>query len=905
MTAQDTDEVAGAPRDYPEHWEADVLLRDGRTAHLRPILPEDAEGLVDFYAQVSEESKYFRFFAPMPTLSDRDVKRFTNVDYRERVALVMTVAEKIIAVGRYDVIEKGQAEVAFLVQDSHQGRGIGQLLLEHLAQAGRERGVDRFVAEILPDNRRMIQVFREQGYTVKGGWDEGVMHLEFDIDPTDTAIGVIAAREHRSEATSIATFLDARSVAVIGASRRSDTIGSVLVRNLVLGDYTGRVYVVNPAADAVAGMPSYPTVSDIPGDVDVAIVAVPAESVQDVVLDCAAKGVHGLIVISSGFAETGEEGRKRQRKLVGLARSYGLRLIGPNCLGVINTAQDVSLNASLAPVMPPRGRAGFFCQSGALGSAILEKVRGRGLGLSTFVSAGNRADVSGNDLLQYWEEDDATEVILLYLESIGNPRKFSRIARRVSRSKPIIAVRSGRTTQGVPMGHAVRHIAAPPEAVDAMFRQAGIIQVDALDEMFDVAQLLAHQPLPSGSRVAIVGNSDALGLLAVDAAAASGLTVTSAIALGADATADDFEDALDAAIDDDHVDAVVAVYIPPLDAGGEEVANVLAAVGEQSDKPLVSTFLGREGVPELLRVPDLAGHTAGRGSVPSYPAVEAAVRALARVVEYAAWLQRHDDAVGVLEDIDNDAAKRQVNEILMNSPEGRELTGAELHSLLASYGIDLWKRIHVATIDEALAAAEELGWDVVLKATAERLRQRPDQAHVWRSIHDVSDMRDAWESLMEIISDPADAEFVVQRTAAPGVPVAIGGLEDPLFGPALSFGVSGALTDLVGDRAFRIPPISALDAAEMVRAIKAAPLLFGYRGSELVDVGAVEDLIRRLAQLKIDLPQVSQVDLMLVHATVQGVAVLHATGRVMPVADPRSDLFVRRLSNPATDTLPG
>ncbi|MCW2711158.1 MAG: CoA-binding domain protein, partial [Marmoricola sp.] len=593
MTAQGIEEPSDrSPKGYPEHWEADVLLRDGRTAHLRPILPEDAEGLVEFYAQVSKESKYFRFFAPMPQLSERDVQRFTNVDYRDRVAFVVTVAQKIIAVGRYDVIGDGEAEVAFLVQDAHQGRGIAQLLLEHLAQAGRERGVHRFVAEVLPDNRRMIQVFREQGYVVKGGWDEGVMHLEFDIDPTDTSIGVLAAREHRSEAASIAAFLNARSVAVIGASRRSDTIGALLVRNLVLGDYAGRVYVVNPAADAVAGMPAYPSVGDIPGDVDVAIVAVPAEAVQDVVLDCAAKGVHGLIVISSGFAETGEEGRKRQRKLVGLARSYGLRLIGPNCLGVINTASEVSLNASLAPVMPPRGRAGFFCQSGALGSAILEKVRGRGLGLSTFVSAGNRADVSGNDLLQYWEEDAATEVILLYLESIGNPRKFSRIARRVSRSKPIIAVRSGRSTQGVPMGHAVRQIAAPPEAVDAMFRQAGVIQVDTLDEMFDVAQLLAHQPLPTGSRVAIVGNSDALGLLAVDAAAASGLTVTSATALGADATAEDFENALDTAIDDEHVDAVVAVYIPPLDAGGEEVANVLAAVGEQSDKPLVSSFLG-------------------------------------------------------------------------------------------------------------------------------------------------------------------------------------------------------------------------------------------------------------------------------------------------------------------------
>ncbi len=892
-------------RDYPEHWEADVLLRDGRTAHLRPILASDAEGLVEFYSQVSQQSKYYRFFAPMPELSERDVKRFTQVDHRDRVAFVITLAGKILAVGRYDTIEPEEAEVAFLVRDDHQGRGIGQLLLEHLAQAGRERGLKRFVAEVLPENRRMIQVFREQGYVVKGGWDEGVMHLEFDIDPTETSIGVISAREHRAEAASIAAFLNARSVAVIGASRRRDTIGAVLVRHLVMGDYAGRVYVVNPAADSVAGMPSYDTVQDIPGDVDVAVVAVPADKVSDVVLDCAAKGVHGLVVVSSGFAETGEEGRRRQRQLVGLARSYGLRLIGPNCLGVINTAAEVSLNASLAPVMPPRGRAGFFCQSGALGTAILEKVRGRGLGLSTFVSAGNRADVSGNDLLQYWEEDDATEVILLYLESIGNPRKFSRIARRVSRSKPVIAVRSGRTTQGVPMGHAVRQIAAPPEAVDAMFKQAGIIQVDTLDEMFDVAQLLAHQPLPMGSRVAIVGNSDALGLLAVDAAVASGLTVTSATALGANATAEDFEDALDTAIDDDHVDAVVAVYIPALDQGGAEVANVLAAVGEQSDKPLVSSFLGREGVPELLRVPDVSGDTAGRGSVPSYQAVEAAVRALARVTEYAAWLGRRDAGTGVPEGIDVDAAARQVNELLMHHPQGHDLTDAEMGELLAHYGVNLWERVRVESVEEAIAAAEHLGWDVVLKATAERLRQRPDMGHVWRNIDDPYEMQQAWESLTDVAGPGEGAEFVVQRTASSGVPVAIAGLEDPLFGPAVSFGISGALTDLVGDRVYRIPPLTALDAADAVRGIKAAPLLFGYRGSEQVDVAAVEDLMRRVAQLKIDLPQVARIDLDLVHATSQGACVLHASGRVEPVTDPRSDLFVRRLSSPVGDTLPG
>ncbi|MFL6174890.1 MAG: GNAT family N-acetyltransferase [Marmoricola sp.] len=889
---------------WPAHWEADVVLRDGRTAHMRPIMPSDDQGLVAFYADVSDRSKYFRFFAPMPTLSDKDLHRFTHVDHHKRVAFVLTVAEKILAIASYELLEGGDAEVAFLVQDAHQGRGMGQLLLEHLAQAARERGVHRFTAEVLPDNQRMLQVFYEQGYQVTGGWDEGVMHLEFNIDPTDTAMGVMAAREHRAEAASIEAFLSARSVAVIGASRRSDTIGAALVRNLVLGDYAGKVYVVNPTADAVAGMPAYARVGDIPDDVDVAIVAVPADAVQDVVLDCAAKGVHGLIVISSGFAETGEDGRQRQRRLVGLARSYGLRLIGPNALGIINTAAAVSLNASLSPIMPPRGRAGFFCQSGALGSAILEKVQGRGLGLSTFVSAGNRADVSGNDLLQYWEEDESTEVVLLYLESIGNPRKFSRIARRVSRNKPVIAVRSGRTTQGVPMGHVVRSIEAPQAAVDAMFRQAGVIQVDTLDEMFDVAQLLAHQPLPRGPRVAVVGNSDALGLLAADAAAASGLEVTRSVALGAEAGAEDFETALDKVIDDPDVDAIVVIYIPPLNAGGAELANALAAVSEQSDKPIVATFLGREGVPELLRVPDLAGNTAGRGSVPSYPAVEQAVRALSRVCEYNHWLDKQPDADEELEDIDHDAAARMLAELLIESPQGRDLTFAECKELLGHYGVELWDRIAVNSAEEAVRAAELLGWDAVLKATSEPLRQRPDLGYVWRNIADADEMRNAFESLARSVPSVSDAAFVVMRTAPPGVPVRMDGLEDPLFGPAVSFSISGAITELVGDKAYRIPPITGQDAAEAVRSIKAAPLLFGHRGSEPVDVEAVEDLFRRVAHLKNDLQQVAALDLSLVHATADGVAVLDAAVRVQPVVDPRSDWFTRRLNVHPGDTLP-
>ncbi|WP_249666332.1 GNAT family N-acetyltransferase [Nocardioides faecalis] len=883
----------------PAHWEGDVLLRDGRTAHLRPIRPDDAELMVEFYARVSDESKYYRFFSPMPVLSERDLRRFTHVDHKARVAFVVLLGERMIAVGRYDSVGDKEAEVAFLVEDNHQGRGIAQLLLEHLAQAGRERGIERFTAEVLPDNSRMIQTFRDAGYRVASGYHDGVITLEFPIDPTETAIGVMHDREHAAEAASIHRFFHPKSVAIIGASRRQETIGQVLVRNLVTADYGGRVYVVNPSAPAVSGMPAYKNVNEIPDDVDVAIVAVPADAVTDVVLDCANKGVHGLIVISSGFAETGEEGRKRQRHLAGLCRSYGLRLIGPNCLGIINTDPRVQINASLSSVMPARGRAGFFCQSGALGSAILEKVKNRGLGISTFVSAGNRADVSGNDLLQYWEEDEATEVVMMYLESIGNPRKFSRIARRVSKRKPIVAVRSGRTTQGVPMGHAVRRIGAPQAAVDAMFRQAGVIQVDTLDDMFDVAQLLAHQPLPRGRRVAIVGNSDAIGLLAADAASAVGLVVNRSVALGAEATAEDFEDALDDAIDDPDVDSVIAVYIPPLDVSGEEVANVLAAVGEQSDKPLVSSFLGAEGVPELLRVPDVAGSSAGRGSVPSYPAVEAAVRALARVVEYAVWLHSPDGAPAEPAGADARSARRMVERIL-SDPEvaanDREvvLDQEQLTRLLGFYGIELWPIRSVADVEAAVAAGAELGWDVVLKSTLDSLRERPDQTHVWRNIGDERDMREAWDALTRTI-DPVVGRFVVQRNAAPGVPITVRSFEDPLFGPVVSFGISGPVIELLGDWSYRIPPLSAHEVSSMVREVKSSPLLFGYRGADAVDVAAVEDLITRVAALKNDQPAVSSLELTLALAGTAGATVLTASARVAAVKDPRPDSSVRRM----------
>jgi acyl-CoA synthetase (NDP forming)/RimJ/RimL family protein N-acetyltransferase len=888
--------VDGPVAPYPAHWEADVVLSDGATAHLRPIRPDDADRLVEFYGRVSDDSKYFRFFVPYPTLSPRDVETFTQVDHTDRVALIVLIGDEMIAVGRYERIDAGQAEVAFLVEDDHQGRGVGSVLLEHLAQAARERGIGRFVAEVLPHNHKMITVFSEAGYTIASRLTDGIVHVEFEIRPTDDSIDVMTAREHRAEARSIQRLLTPRSVAVIGASRSRDKVGHALVRNLIRGGFTGPVYAVNPDATAVSGVPAYPTVRDVPGEVDLALVAVPADAVADVVLDCAARGVKGLVVVSAGFAETGPDGRERQGELVRIARSHGMRVVGPNCLGIVNTDPALSLNASMAPVVPPPGRVGFFSQSGALGIAILEAVAARGLGLSTFVSAGNRADVSGNDLLQYWYDDPATEVVLLYLESLGNPRKFARLARMVAAEKPVVAVKSGRSTQGVPLGHTVRVTDTPVAALDAMFRQSGVIRVDTLAEMFDVAQALALQPLPAGPRVAVVGNSDSLGLLAADAAAAAGLEVVGAPDdLGPRATAADFEQALTRLVDDPGVDSVVVVYVPTLESGrAEEVARVLAAVAAPGTKPVVTTFLGSGGVPEALRLLDDRG-VPGRGSVPSYPSPEEAARALAHVTSYAQWRVRPRGDVPVIDGCDAETARKLVAAERAGRPGGGPLEGPALSELLASYGITLLEMVPVATVDDAVRAGERLGWTVVLKATAPHLRHRPDLADVWRNIDTPDEMRDAWATMCRTLTDPATAGCVVQPMAPPGVPVTVRAQEDALFGPVVSFGVSGVTTELLGDRSYRIPPLTDVDAAAMVREIKAAPLLLGYRGGAMADVRAVEDLLHRVSRLIDDLPEVADVELGPVLVGTEGLAVVNASAHVA-TPDPRSTWYTRRLA---------
>ncbi|RZS82989.1 acyl-CoA synthetase (NDP forming) [Motilibacter rhizosphaerae] len=887
----------GSAAAYPASWEADVVLGDGGTAHLRPIRPSDADALARFHDAQSEESVYARFFAPYPHLSQRDLHRFTHVDHRDRVALVAVIGEDIVGVVRYDKINASQAEVAFNIADSHQGRGLGSVLLEHIAAAARDRGITRFFAETLPTNTRMIKVFEDAGYRVARDYDDGVVAVDFDLTPTENSLAVMRSREHRAEAQSILRLLFPRHVAVVGASRAYRTVGRTVLANLEAAGFSGELSVVNPGALEVAGRPAYPTVLDVPGEVDLAIVAVPAEAVGAVVLDCAQKGVRGLVVLSVGFGEDGaEEGRRRQRDLVRLARSHGMRVVGPSSFGVVNTDPAVRLNASLAPVAPATGRIGMFSQAGALGLAILDAAAARGLGLSTFVSAGNRADVSVNDLLQYWQDDVSTSSVLLYLESIGNPRKFTRLARRLAALKPVVALRSGRASQGVPVGHSVRESRVPREAVDALFRQAGVIRVESISQLFDVGQLVATQPLPEGDRVAVVGNSDALGLLTADALESWRMQLAGApCSVRPEATAEEFAAAVEQVYARDDVDSVVAVFMPPLVTPGQDVAAVVASAAQRYGKTTVSTFLGIRGVPEQLRgEPD--GALPPRGSVPSYPTPEEAVRALVAASRYAAWRRKPRGTVAEL-DVDAAGARELVEARLAAADgDGRvRLAHDDAARLLACYGVRVEPTVFVSTVGEAVAAARRLGYPVVLKTAVPALRSRPDLSDVRLDLADSSALVRAWSELRTSLGEGAVRDAILQRMAPVGVPVVVQALEDPLFGPTVSFGVGGVASELLGDRTYRFPPLTSTDVADMVRGVKALPLLTGHRGSTPVDLAAVEDLVARVAALKDDLPEVGELVLDPVLASGGGTSVLRAVVW-LERPDAREDVGPRRLA---------
>jgi acyl-CoA synthetase (NDP forming)/GNAT superfamily N-acetyltransferase len=862
--------------DYPGHWEADVVLRDGGTCHVRPITPDDAQRLVDFHNRLSPETIYFRFFAPYPQLSERDIKRFTNVDYEDRAALVALVGDEFVGVARYDRVNRDDAEVAFTVRDDYQGFGLGSVLLEHIAAAARERGVSRFVAEVLPGNRRMMAVFVDAGYTMAQEFDDGVISLHFDIEPTAQSRAVLEAREQRSEAMSIERLISPASIAVVGASRTPGAIGHELLRHVMEGGFRGPIYPIHPEADQVLGLPAFKSVGQAPGPVDLAIVAVPAQLVQDVVVDCAESGVKGLVVVSSGFGEAGPEGAELQRKLVSLARGSGMRVVGPACFGLVNTDPGVAMNASLAPVPPWSGRIGFFSQSGSLGATILDSVRRHGLGLSTFVSAGNRADVSGNDLLQYWMDDAATEVVLLYLESLGNPRKFTRIARRLAARKPIVAVRSGRTTQAYPLGNRVRRTGLSPAAVDAVFARAGIVQTDTLAQLFDVAALLACQELPRGNSVAVIGNSPALGVLAAGACEAAGLSVVGdPIVLPIDVGGAQLAGALAGLVEDPVVQAVLLLHVPPLGDADDDVREAVVAASMRAAKPLVAVLPAAVHAASLLVVPDESG-AAGHGSVPLFTDVESAVGALAQVAEYAEWLRTPRGTVPELSNIDSVRARELVEDWVGGSEDPILLTDAQAQELLVCYGVRVWPLLSAVDEDDAVELASELGYPVVLRTRVPSLGQRADLGGVRLSLENERAVRTAFRSMLAFLDSEAASQLAVQRMAPSGVACVVASTEDALFGPVVSFRLGGVVPALLDDRAYAVPPITDVDARDVVRAPAAAPMLTGGTGSPPVALADIEDLVLRIGRLAEDLAEVASLELDPVVVSGGGLAVLGA-----------------------------
>ncbi|MFD0266054.1 GNAT family N-acetyltransferase [Streptomyces sp. NPDC127106] len=892
---------------YPAHWEADVVLRDGGTARIRPITTEDAGRLVSFYDQVSDESKYYRFFAPHPRLSDRDVHRFTHHDYVDRVGLAATVGEEFIGTVRYDRIgpdgrpasaPADEAEVAFLVQDAHQGRGVASALLEHIGAVARERGIRRFAAEVLPANTKMIKVFTDAGYLQKRSFEDGSVHLTLDLEPTAESLAVQRAREQRAEARSVQRLLAPGSVAVVGVSRSGAGVGAAALRNLRDSGFRGHLFAVNEArapgieGDLLEGVRAYRSLRDIDAPVDLAVVAVPAERVPQVVADCGERGVQGLVVLSAGYGESGPAGLDRQRELVRQVRSYGMRLIGPNAFGVINTAPDVGLNASLAPVPAPvPGRIGLFTQSGAIGIALLSALLRRGVGLSSFVSAGNRADVSGNDILQYWYEDEATDVALMYLETLGNPRKFTRLARRTAAVKPVVVAKGGRHT---PAGHVVPGTRLPEATVSALLRQAGVIRVDTVTELVDVGLLLASQPVPAGPRVAILGNSESLGFLTYDACLAQGLRPGAPLDLTTAASPADFGRAVAAALADDAHDAVVVTAIPWVteEAGADHLADALRdAVAAHPGKPVAVVHVELAELVESLSRADVR--------IPAYPAAERAVRAVAEAVRYGQWRRADAESghVPEYEDIDEAGAAAQLARLLAEVGGGDgvlTLAEADAAALLARYGIRVLLTLPAPTVDAAVEAAGALGYPVALKTTAPHLRHRADLGGVRLDLAGEAALRRAYGELTGLLGSPAELLPVVQAMVPRGVDTVVRSVIDPAAGAVLSFGLAGVASELLGDTAHRIVPATDRDVAGLIRSIRTAPLLFGWRGSDPVDTPALEELLLRLSRLVDDHPEVVGVTLEPVVVATEGLSVLSATVRIArPPA--RTDLGPRTL----------
>lgn len=873
-TASGDSDAVDAPVTYPKAWEGDVVLRDGSLAHVRPILPSDGPGVHKFHDGQSEESIYMRFFAPIKHLSDADVHRFTHVDHDERVALVALVADDIIGIARYDRLDdRSIAEVAFNISDHYQGKGVGSVMLEHLAAIASEEGVTQFVADVLPQNRKMMKVFVDAGYEVSHAFEDGVIAVSFRIEPTEKSSGVQLAREHRAESQSMSRVLKPSSIAVVGVSRRPDAFGTILLDNVLDSGFTGPVHVVTSEATSVRGIKAHRKVSDIGDSVDLAVISVPAESVLDVVDDCALAGVSSLMIVTAGFAEAGPEGEERQAELLRRARTHGMRVVGPNSFGLVNNDPEVRLNASLARSPSTPGGVGIFTQSGGLGAGLLASVARRGLGVSCFLSAGNRVDVSGNDMMQYLIDDDTTTTVALYLESVGNPRKFSRIARQLSLRKPVVCVKS-RTAGIVPPGHRARTTTLPAAAFDSMLDQAGVIRADSIHDMVNICELLTQQPLPTGNRIAIVGNASGVVAILAEEARRRGLRIgRENPVLQLQCNVGEVGALVEESLDDENVDALVVCLVPPIANSEETMAEAVSHAAWAHNKPVATTFLGMRDTAGAMRKAGRLLPDGRRRVVPTYKAPLDSVRSIGAAAGYARWLASDKGERVHPSGVDRTAASRVIERVLTESPEGRELRPDEAAALLAAVGIELWPAVAVSSRSEAVAAAEEIGYPVVLRSVRPDVRDRPGAGAVRMDLADSTGVEHAYSSLVEAFGP--DAEVVVQRLAERGTPMTLSTVEDPVFGPVVTLGLAGASSLLLGDIVHRIPPLTDVDIASMIRSLKSAPLLDGRMGPA-VDRAALSGLVARVSVLADLLPDIARLELNPVNTRAGGVDVLGA-----------------------------
>jgi acetate---CoA ligase (ADP-forming) len=898
---------------YPVHREADVVLRDGSTVHVRPARLADAPEIERLLKGLSDRSTWLRFFSGFPNL-DKAVQWATEVDYKRRYGLVATSGAEARVVGHAGFERQpdhpDRAEVAMEITDAMQGKGLGTILLGQLAEAASQIGVQVLDAEVLPENHQMVKVFRDSGFPVKTHSLPGVLLIEFPTSLSPEAREQFERREQVAATAAMRAFFQPRSVAVVGASRRRGTVSGELFHNLLAAGFNGPVYPVNPKASVVQSVVAYKSVLDVPGPVDLAVLALPAPCVVQAAEECAAKGVRAIVVISAGFAETGPEGAQRQRELLAVCRAAGMRLIGPNCLGIVNTDTEVRLDAAFGPIVPLPGRVGFLSQSGALGLAIIDYANALGLGLSSFVSVGNKADISSNDLLSFWEQDERTDLVLLYLESFGNPRKFARIARRVARTKPVLAVKSGRSAAGAraTSSHTGALLAASDVTVDALFDQAGVIRTDSLAELFDVASLLANQPIPAGRRVGIVTNAGGPGIMCADACEAGGLQVVelspqlqASLAEGlpaeaavanpvdmlASAPPEHYRRTVELVVASGEVDAVIVIFIPPLPADTAAVAQAVRdAAGTAAAVPVLNVVMSSADPP----------FEDGDGPrLPRYQFPEDAAHALVRAVEYATWRQRPEGHMPELPEVRHDEAAALLAAALADGSGTRWLAPEEVARLLACYGVPVAEWRLAGSPEEAGAAAAELGGPVALKAVAPRLVHKTEAHAVRLHLTGADQVRTAAAEMAAAVAAEGYTvdEFLVQRMVGEGVELLVGVVHDASFGPVIACGAGGTAVELLKDVAVRITPLTDLDATEMVRSLATYPLLDGYRGAPRADVAALEDLLLRVSALVEAHPGIAELDCNPVKVLPDGAVVVDARVRV-EAASPPPPLAARR-----------